>query len=331
MVFTAPPPTAVSNLPVQTRSLIGAGGLALAATAFPTGSLRHCADPLVYAHGFGQTRGAWQRSGMALAAAGYAGLSYDARGHGESQRNPAGLSYVGDQFADDLIIVAGEMVQPPVLVGASMGGLFGMIAEARWPGLFRAMVLVDITPRWEEAGLQRILAFITAFPHGFDSLEHAADIIAAYQPNRRTRKQPDELRELLHEGTDGRWRWHWDARLVDDLVRDCAQHQDGIADAARTLHCPVLLISGGRSDLVSAKTVEEFQVLVPHARHVHMPEATHMLAGDDNDTFTQTVLEYLADLPTHGADMRRVPSLSADGESAASEHAVTTSAPGASA
>ncbi len=330
MVFNPPSPSAASTLPAQTRSLLGAGGLPLAATAFPTSTSRQCADTLVYAHGFGQTRGAWQRSGMALAAAGYAGLSYDARGHGESQRNPDDLSYVGDQFADDLIIVAGEMMQPPVLVGASMGGLFGMIAEARWPGLFRAMVLVDITPRWEEAGLQRILAFITAFPQGFDSLQHAADIIAAYQPNRRTRKQPDELRELLHEGSDGRWRWHWDARLVDDLVRDCAQHQNDIAEAARTLRCPVLLISGGRSDLVSAKTVEEFQVLVPHARHVHMPEATHMLAGDDNDTFTQTVLEYLADLPAHGAATLAA-ALSTDGESAASENNITTSAPGATA
>jgi pimeloyl-ACP methyl ester carboxylesterase len=183
-----------------------------------------------------------------------------------------------------------------VLVGASMGGLFGLIAESRWPGLFRAMVLVDITPRWEHAGLQRILAFMTAFPDGFDSLEQAADAIAAYQPQRRTRKSPDDLRELLREGADGRWRWHWDPRLVDELARDSAQHQDAIADAARRVQCPVLLISGGRSDLVSEKTVEEFKQLVPHARHVHLPQATHMVAGDDNDAFTATVLEYLAGL-----------------------------------
>ncbi len=311
-------------LPPQSRTLLGAGGLSLAATAFPTSSRLQAPNTLLFAHGFGQTRGAWRRSGMALAAEGYAGLSYDARGHGESERNPAELAYAGEQFADDLIIVAGEHTQPPVLVGASMGGLFGMIAEARWPGLFRAMVLVDITPRWEEAGLQRILGFITAFPQGFDSLDHAADIIAAYLPHRRSRKPADELREVLREGDDGRWRWHWDARLVDDLVRDCAQHQDDIADAARTIRCPVLLISGGRSDLVSAKTVEEFQALVPHARHAHLPQATHMLAGDDNDTFTSTVLEYLADLPAASAELHVAAPLSANGGSA-----VTKSASGA--
>ena len=297
MVIPSQNPSPTQQLSAQSKALVGAGGLALAATAFPSASSLQASDTLLFAHGFGQTRGAWQRSGMALAAEGYAGLSYDARGHGESARNPVDLPYTGEQFADDLIIVAGEQTQPPVLVGASMGGLFGMIAEARWPGLFRAMVLVDITPRWEEAGLQRILGFITAFPQGFDSLDHAADIIAAYLPHRRARKSPEELREILRESDDGRWLWHWDARLVDDLVRDCAQHQDDIAEAARALRCPVLLISGGRSDLVSAKTVEEFQALVPHAQHAHLPQATHMLAGDDNDTFTATVLEYLAGLP----------------------------------
>ena len=307
----------------QPRSLSGAGNICLAATAFPTPSLLQTDSPVLFAHGFGQTRGAWLRTGMALAAEGYAGLSYDARGHGESDRNAADESYVGEQFTDDLIILAGEQAQPPILVGASMGGLFAMLAESRWPGLFRAMVLVDITPRWEQAGLQRILAFMTAFPDGFDSLDHAGEVIAAYQPQRRKRKSAEELRELLREGPDQRWRWHWDARLIDDLVRDSARHQDDIANAARTLGCPVLLISGGRSDLVSANTVEEFQSLVPHARHVHLPHATHMLAGDDNDTFTQTVLQYLAELPAASATSTNI--------STTGDSAVTKPVTGASA
>lgn len=278
------------------RMSVGRGDFALAVRRFPSPRALQGHPALVYAHGFGQTRGAWARTGDALAAHGYAGLAYDARGHGESDRNALDAPYTGDQFADDLIVVAGEQPEPPVLIGASMGGLFGLIAESRWPGLFRAMVLVDITPRWEPAGLQRILAFMTAFPDGFGSLEQAADVIAAYQPQRRARKTPDDLRELLRQGDDGRWRWHWDPRLIDELARDSAQHQDAIAEAARGVRCPVLLISGGRSDLVSEQTVEEFKALVPHARHAHLPQATHMVAGDDNDAFTATVLEYLAGL-----------------------------------
>jgi pimeloyl-ACP methyl ester carboxylesterase len=111
------------------------------------------------------------------------------------------LPYHGEQFADDLIVLAGEQPRPPVLVAASMGGLFGLLAESRWPGLFSAMVLVDITPRWDTAGVERILAFMTAHPDGFASLTQAADVISAYMPH-RPRKSEQSLRALLRE--DGR-------------------------------------------------------------------------------------------------------------------------------
>ncbi|NIJ68205.1 alpha/beta fold hydrolase [Xanthomonas sp. 60] len=252
---------------------------------------------VLFAHGFGQSRHAWTTTATVLAGAGYRTLAYDARGHGDSFWNPADLRYHGEQFTDDLIVLAGEQPQPPVLVAASMGGLFGLLAEARWPGLFQAMVLVDITPRWNAAGVERILEFMTAHPAGFASLDEAADVITAYLPH-RPRKSAASLRALLRDDGAGRWRWHWDPRLVAELVQDSSQHQDALAEAARQVKCPLLLVSGGRSDLVTPQTITDFLALAPHARHIELPQATHTLAGDDNDAFTATVLNYLDELST---------------------------------
>ncbi|SEL69513.1 Pimeloyl-ACP methyl ester carboxylesterase [Pseudoxanthomonas sp. GM95] len=285
-----------SSATAETVRLTGACGTGLQGSTFlPPPPAAHGLPTLLYTHGFGQTRGAWHKTGLGLAAQGYAGLAYDARGHGGSQRNAHDLPYDAEQFIDDLIIVAGEQPEPPVLIGASMGGLFGLIAESRWPGLFSALVLVDITPHWEKAGLSRVLEFATAFPSGFESPAQAAELVANYLPN-RPRRSAEELIPLMHEGEDGRWRWHWDMRLIDDLVRDSAQHQDDIAEAARSVRCPVLLVSGGRSEMVSEDNIRSFQALVPHAQHVQLPQAGHMLAGDDNDAFTGAVLDYLGTL-----------------------------------
>lgn len=249
--------------------------------------------PLLFAHGFGQSRRAWTRAAEFLAKRGWRAVTFDARGHGDSGRVPDG-HYLLEQFVDDLLVVAHSLGQPPVLVGASMGGLLGLVAagEIR-PVPFRALVLVDITPRWEPAGVARMLGFMRAHPDGFASLEEAAGEVAAYLPQRRERKAPQELAQLLKRGEDGRLRWHWDPALLDTVAREGERHQQRLLNAARNVGMPLLLVFGGRSDVVSDTTVREFLAAVPQAAHVEIPHAAHTLAGDDNAAFTAAIEPFL--------------------------------------
>ncbi|MFC3652321.1 alpha/beta fold hydrolase [Dyella humi] len=274
-----------------------ADGLSLAA------DVRHAsgAPTLLFAHGFGQTRGAWSAASATLAARGCRCITFDSRGHGESDRAPDG-DYHMQQFVDDLLALAGAQPEPPILVGASMGGLLGLVTAGEMrPAPFRALVLVDITPRWETAGVERILAFMQAHPDGFASYAEAAEQIAAYLPQRRERKSEQQLRPLLREGADGRLRWHWDPALLSGgLVSESERYQPRLFEAAAKVNVPVLLLSGERSDVVSHHTVEEFLALVPHARHAQVPGATHMLAGDANDAFTAAIAGFIESLEPAG-------------------------------
>lgn len=287
-----------------THALPTTDGLTLAADLMPGDARR---PPVLLAHGFGQTRQSWSGSQRRLGDAGHASLAFDMRGHGASMRNPAELPYSAAQFVADVHRAADALVGTPILVGASMGGLTGLLAQAQRPR-FAALVLVDVTPQWENAGAERIQRFMGAHPDGFADFDAAADAIAAYLPHRRERKRPEQLRHLLHR-RDGRLHWHWDPRLLSEFMLTGQALQAEVAHAAARIDIPVLLISGGRSDLVSERSVDAFLALVPHARHERLPEATHMVAGDDNDAFADVLLRHLgaqfpstpAHAPDHGA------------------------------
>jgi pimeloyl-ACP methyl ester carboxylesterase len=276
----------------------------------PGGGLRLAADrwgdrgdPVVlFLHGAGQSRRAWDDTARAVADAGWQPIVVDHRGHGESDW-PRGADYSWDHFADDVDAIIGWLGTPPVVVGASLGGMSALLAQARASEqLFRGLVLVDVTPRMELRGVQRIVGFMAAHPEGFDTLDQASGIVAAYT-GRPKPTSPDGLRQVLREGADGRWRWHWDVRFLEGraelILGDDHQrlrHDDvrqRLYEGARRVRVPTLVVRGARSDLVSPEGVKEFVEVVPGARYVDVADAGHMVAGDQNDNFASAILDFL--------------------------------------
>jgi len=271
-------------------------GLELVADAFGDPE----ATPVLLLHGGGQTRHAWSGTGEALAARGWYAVSLDLRGHGDSAWCPQG-DYRHTAFATDVASVARALDQPPVLVGASLGGIASLFAigqstAAGGAPIARALVLVDIATRMQIDGAQRILSFMRANPDGFADLEEAADAIASYNPHRPRPKDVGGLRKNLRQHEDGRYRWHWDPAFVEGRLNPSAMGELGtLDDAARRLDIPALLVRGRMSDLLSEEDAQHFLSLVPHAAYVDVSGAGHMVAGDRNDHFSRAVIEFLAE------------------------------------
>ena len=252
-------------------------------------------SPVVMLHGGGQTRYAWGGTAAALAAAGRHAVNMDLRGHGDSGWAPD-ADYSLEAFVRDLVLVARELPHPPAVVGASLGGLAALLTAGEIaPELVSALVLVDIAPRMDPVGVERIVSFMTGNPDGFGTLEEAADAIAGYLPHRPRPRDLRGLQKNLRFGQDGRWRWHWDPTFMIGKQRPGATRDpERLERAAARLRIPVLLVRGRMSDIVSEAGAQAFLDVVPHARFVDVSDAGHMVAGDKNDVFTDAVVGFLA-------------------------------------
>ena len=257
--------------------------------------------PVVLLHGGGQTRHSWGTTLGSLAARGWRAYSLDLRGHGDSQWAEDG-DYTLDAFAGDVVAISRTFSTPPALVGASLGGISSLAAIGERPAeaVARALVLVDVAPRIEEVGRNRIGEFMMdRMETGFGSLDEVADAIQAYNPHRPRPTNLAGLEKNLRRRDDGRWYWHWDPAFISgrlggsDETRASLVDPERLAQAALGVLVPTLLVRGRMSDLLSEEGAQELLELVPHARLVDVSGAGHMVAGDRNDVFNDAVVSFL--------------------------------------
>ncbi|HWM49322.1 MAG TPA: alpha/beta hydrolase [Xanthobacteraceae bacterium] len=271
-------------------------------------AIGHHGRAVLLLHGGGQTRHAWRNTGDAIARAGMTAYAVDQRGHGDSEWVASG-KYTFADFAADARELADQLAartgSRPVVAGASLGGIAALTAEgiaakqARQP-LFAGLVLVDITPRVDAAGVAKVQGFMREHARdGFASVDEAAQAVAAYLPHRPRPASNEGLKKNLRLHPDGRWRWHWDPRFLESRGPDSVNRTDreeALVAGAKSLKNPVLLVRGGSSELVHDEHVREFLALVPHATYADVAGARHMVAGDRNDQFSEAILKFLTEL-----------------------------------
>ncbi len=281
----------------MSRTFEGAEGNRLVASEI--GTAERC---ILLLHGGGQTRHAWSRTARRLAEAGWRAIAIDQRGHGDSAWSEHG-AYAATDYGADAAAVARRIAQEhgarPVVIAASLGGLAALTALVDGAAApFSGLVLVDVVPRMDPAGVAHVQGFMRAnAKEGFASVEEAAQAVAAYLPHRPKPASLDGLKKNLRHHADGRWRWHWDPRFLDGprtINTDWQTAEDRLEAAVRALTVPTLLVRGGSSELVPQEAARAFLDLAPEADYVDVEEARHMVAGDRNDVFCDAILAFLA-------------------------------------
>lgn len=258
---------------------------------------------VVCLHGGGQTAYMFEELGAALAGRFHV-VAWDLPDHGDSDphfddADPAGPMDRHLLAADAGPLCAEFGVGRAVFVGASMGGIVSITVAAARPDLVGAVVLLDVGPRLEPAGVRRILAFLSEH-ESFADLDEAAAAVAAYLPGRTV--TAGRLTRNLRQRADGRWVWkHGLGRRlraggevdVDERARVVVA---GLDDDLRGLHRPVLVLRGAQSDVLSETGADELLGLLPDARYARISGAGHLAAGDNPETFVGLVARFLDEI-----------------------------------
>lgn len=220
--------------------------------------------PLLLMHGLTRNSGDFEALAKHLAGQ-YQLIVPDQRGRGRSSHDPDPENYTPAIYVDDMFaLVDGLKLGTMGMIGTSMGGLMAMMMAAMSPARFDSLILNDIGPAVEAAGLARIQNYVGR-PAAFDSWQQAADHCQAVQGELMIGYGAQDwltfARHTCEEMPDGKICFAYDPAISEGLS---GSEQTVIPpdlwpmwDTLSAL--PVLVIRGALSDILSPATVAEMK------------------------------------------------------------------------
>jgi pimeloyl-ACP methyl ester carboxylesterase len=209
-------------------------------------------------------------------------VSVDIRGRGRSARDPDPANYMPAKYAEDIVRLLDTLkIDRACLIGTSMGGLIAMILMSMIPERICGVVLNDVGPRVEHAGIQRIISSTgtaSKYPDWATATETIARAQARQFPDYSTADWAAFARRTCRELENGDVVADYDSAIVSGT----APAKPGrIAQMAmwklfdRLKPIPLLVIRGELSDVLSVKTAASMVKRHKNALFVTVPAAGH--------------------------------------------------------
>ena len=255
------------------------------------GSLSH----LVLLHGLGSQAHTWDRFAKD-ASDSFRVIAPDLRGHGESGHAEDGYSL--DHFASDVRALSRHLNLPTFdLVGHSLGALISIRFAADYPALVEHLVLVDGGPGMNTDVAREGSADSFVRPLGFNTREEAK----AWHTERNPTRSEDSLERRVQYGMKKNWAGKWVFRHDPELYwilegdsRVAKGEEQRLWDLLGALSCPVLVLRGQNSPLLSEEVAGRITDVIPNATLVEVPGAGHSVPSDAPDRVRDAVLSFLS-------------------------------------
>lgn len=237
---------------------------------------------VVCVHGLSRNAKDFDRLATALSSR-YRVICPDMTGRGDSDwlEDKNGYNYL-TYISDIGALLLHLKVSQVDWVGTSMGGIIGMMIAAQQPFLIKRMVINDIGAVVSAEGLKRILSFVGK-KTAFDTRAEAMDALKFYlQPFGITLEADWEFMcdISFKQQPDGRYHFNYDPEITKPFKEAAMAANNVVTDidlsmAWNVVQCPVLVLRGVESDILSAATAQGMLKRVPPTKLVEFPSVGH--------------------------------------------------------
>ena len=243
--------------------------------------------PVICLHGLTRNARDFEALAPHIAARGWRVLVPEMRGRGRSAYAPDPSSYAVPSYVADLLaLLAQEGIERFVSIGTSMGGLIAMGLAALSPECVAGVVLNDVGPVVEPAGLERIKAYVgqgRSFPTWMHAARALAELHGDTYPAYALEDWLAMAKRTMVLVSNGRIAFDYDMKIAEPILAgDQAAVPSDLWPMLRALAGrPAVLVRGERSTILSAETLEEMAAALPGARTVTVPATGHAPTLDE--------------------------------------------------
>lgn len=239
---------------------------------------------LLFLHGVGGGRAAWDRQVPYFSALGHRTHAWDQPGYGGSALvEPYDLEQVSGALRRLIESLGGE---PAVLVGHSMGGMIAQEAYARFPKLVKALALGFTSPSFGGGSREFVEKFIAARIAPLDAGEGMAQIAARLMPTMRGAKSLPEGLAQAERIMSGIPQATYRKAVQLLTTFDRREQLPGIG-------VPTLLIAGSDDRTAPAPVLERMAQKIPGAEYVLLQGCGHLGPLDQPEEFNQALRGFL--------------------------------------
>ena len=221
-------------------------------------------------------------------------VTWDYRGHGRSEAPPEPERYTLDQVVADLAAVhdAAAPGEPAFVGGLSVGGLVSLSYALAHPERVRGLLLLNTGPGFRNP--KALAGWNETLERAATKMETAG--LETYLEGRAARFQ------LLGKDADGPAAQTVRPGVLSSSVRGLANFARGVAGPVPNLVDrlgevrPPCLILVGSEDPAFHPAGKVMAAKLPHARHVEIPGAGHVLNLDQPEAFAREVSAFLKEV-----------------------------------